>query len=94
MNKIPGIHTIESCYGHDQRQFRIWFKSDSLEHLPRLLYYFDECHNGFPGWSVAVSTDCAMSPVTFKVSGPVGSIACQQANSIAELLETEAKKIR
>ena len=41
MNRLPGIQTIESCCGHGKHQYRIWFWADSLEALPRLLYWVD-----------------------------------------------------
>ena len=25
INKIPGLRTIESCCGHDEREYRIWW---------------------------------------------------------------------
>lgn len=72
MNKLEGITTIESCSGHNERPFHIWFWADSLEDLPALLYWFDVCHSGVKGWRVFVRTDCSMAPVTFCVEGPVG----------------------
>ena len=55
---------MESCCGHGEHPFRIWFKVKSLENLPILLYYCDSCHVGF-NWDCTVQTDCGMSPVTF-----------------------------
>lgn len=84
MNLIPGIRTYESCCGHGQSPFWIWFDVKSLDHLPNLLYWFDPCHCGFHGWRVIVGTDCAKSPVHFYVEGPVG--AFKEANEIARLI--------
>jgi hypothetical protein len=53
MNGLPGIKTIESCCGHGEKPFRIWFMADKLESLPRLLYWFDSCHSGCD-WPVEV----------------------------------------
>ena len=89
MNKFPGIKTIESCCGHGKRPYRIWFDIGALEDLPRLLYYFDECHCGFYNWKIVVITDCAMSPAHFKVEGPVGEEAYKESEHIADLLEEE-----
>jgi hypothetical protein len=89
MNKVPGIRTIESCCGHGERPYRIWFKSKNLKSLPLLLYWFDRCHVGYPGWNVSVSTDCAMSPVTFMVEGPIG--AYSESDDIAKSLEENLK---
>ena len=41
MNRWPGIRTVESCSGHTERPFRIWFDVDNLGDLPHLLYWFD-----------------------------------------------------
>jgi len=29
MNKLPGIETVESCCGHGESPYRIWFKMDT-----------------------------------------------------------------
>jgi len=73
MNKFPGIETIESCCGHGERPLKIWFVADDLDVLPPLLYWTDVCHTGCGGWCVMVETDCAMSPVVFRLEGPVGA---------------------
>ena len=72
MNALPGIQTFESCCGHGERPFCIWFQAETLEALPKCLYYFDRCHSGVSGWCVTARTDCGMSPVSFMVEGPVG----------------------
>jgi len=90
MNVVPGIQTIESCCGHGKTPYRIWFVADDLESLPRLLYYFDPCHSGCPGWSVSVKTDCVMSPVTFKVEGPTGELAHANSLHIAHLIMNDS----
>ena len=82
LNRLPGIQTIESCCGHGERPFLIFFIADSLESLPAALYYFDVCHCGFGGWRVVAITDCGMNPVKFMVEGPIG--AYDQAADIAE----------
>lgn len=87
MNMVPGIFTIESCCGHGEYPFRIWFKTDTLDAMPPLLYWFDSCHCGLRGWSVVATTDCAMSPVAFLVEGPVG--AYEEADKIAALIRED-----
>jgi len=84
MNRVPGIQTIESCCGHGKDPFRVWFVATSLDRLPDLLYWFDGCHSGFYDWKVTVATDCAKSPVHFKVEGPAGAFS--EADSIAALI--------
>ena len=90
MNLIPGIHTVESCCGHGKAPFRIWFEADELKNLPDLLYWFDGCHCGFYGWKTYVKTDCAFSPVMFKVEGPAGQQGYDEAKAIAKLLSEHA----
>lgn len=87
MNLVPGIRTIESCCGHGDYPFRIWFVTDSLEALPALLYWFDSCHCGCRDWRVIAKTDCGMSPVTFLVEGPVG--AYEDADRIAAYIRDD-----
>ncbi len=70
MNECPGITTFESCWGHFKEPYRIFFQAESLEDLAIICYCVAACHCGYPGWSVIVRTDCAMSPVTFIVQGP------------------------
>lgn len=64
INDIPGLRTVESCCGHGERTYKIWFKAETLEWLPSLLYFCDSCHVGF-NWKCLATTDCGMSPVTF-----------------------------
>lgn len=85
MNAMPGIKTTESCCGHGRRGISIWFRFDSLESLPALLYWFDSCHSGVDGWWCDVTTDCGMGPPTFAVhSTSKGEAAYEQSKRIAE----------
>jgi len=86
INLMPGIETVESCCGHGKGPFHIWFITDNLEDLPPLLYWFDGCHCGFYGWQVIVTTDCAMSPVSFLIEGTIGEQSYTEADEIAELI--------
>ncbi len=85
LNKLQGIKTVSSCCGHGKNEFLIWFRADSLENLPRLLYWFDSCHCGFYHWRIIAKTDCGMSPVSFMIEGPVG--AYNEAEEIAKLID-------
>ncbi len=84
MNRFDGIQTSESCCGHGERPFHIWFVATEIDVLPPLLYYFATCHSGVPGWSVQAETDCGMSPVHFMVEGPTSDYA--GAGRIAECM--------
>jgi hypothetical protein len=96
LNGFPGIKTHDSCCGHGKQPFRIWFKAEDLECLPRMLYYTDGCHCGYYTWRVTVTTDCGMSPVHFCLEGPVGDEAYAQSKKIALFMmeELNAKEWR
>ena len=86
VNLLLGIETCESCCGHGEHEFRIWFEAEDLEDLPSLLYWLDSCHCGFRGWLVIATTDCAMRPVIFLIEGPIGEQAYTEADEIAGLI--------
>ena len=92
MNLIHGIHTFESCCGHGNSEYHIWFVADTLKALPNLLYWLDCCHSGCTGWRVIAQTDCGRSPVTFMVEGTVGEQAYREADEMAALIEKDNKK--
>lgn len=39
MNRFPGIKTHDSCCGHGEKPFSVWFTATSLTVLPPLLYF-------------------------------------------------------
>ena len=87
MNKFPGIRTFESCAGHGDKEPAIWFQPDSIEDLPRLLYWFDRCHSGCR-WDVFIYTDCCADHVTWMLQARVmGEEAYQEADKIASYME-------
>ena len=90
INSIDGLETIQSCCGHGEKPFRIWFRCKDLNCLPKLLYFIDRCHVSLgKSWKCFATTDCAMSPVIFVLeSSIIGEVANQEANLIAkEILE-------
>lgn len=91
INKINGLQTTSCCCGHDKCVSRIFFRVKNLEELPILLYYIDPYHVGFRWWC-KVSTDCAMSPVSFYIeSEALGEQAKIQALIIAKEIFTHLK---
>ena len=41
INKVPGIETVESCFGHNKMHCMIWCKAQSIEALNNFIYdYF------------------------------------------------------
>lgn len=93
MNLLPGITTTESCCGHGEHPFRIWFTLADLQALPPLLYYLAACHSGIYGWRCEVTTDCGMGPASFYVtSTEKGEEAYQEAGVIADLLRKHVEE--
>jgi len=83
INMIPGLRTFESCCGHGNQPFRIWFAVEDIDNLPKLLYFCDSCHVGF-NWDCIVTTDCGMSPVHFRIeSRSKGEEAYEEAKTIS-----------
>ena len=98
INKIPGLRTIESCCGHGEREYRIWFVVEFPQFFPILLYYIDPCHVGFR-WPVTVQTDCAMSPMTYCLQSiDKGKVAYKQAKIITteinKFIKTELQRFK
>jgi hypothetical protein len=88
LNLFSGVRTISSCCGHGRDTFSIWFVVEDLESLPPILYHIDGCHSGVYGWAVEVTTDCAMSPVKFRLdSTSRGEQAYSEAQQIAKFIE-------
>lgn len=84
INAIPGLQTTESCCGHGESLFRIWFTVTDPKEFSVLLYYLVPCHVGFL-WNCYAKTDCGMSPVSYYIESQVkGEEAYEQANKIAE----------
>ncbi len=94
INRIPNIHTIESCCGHGKELYRVWFKCDTLDFLPILLYYIVPCHTGFIHWDCFVKTDCVMQYPTFCLqSQDMGQIAYDESEEIADLINGYFDKV-
>ena len=90
MNRFEGIETYESCCGHGNDNFCIWFSAESLKVLPALLYWFSPCHSGVYGWKVCATTDCACSPATFRAeSERMGDEAYGESNLIAKYMNED-----
>jgi hypothetical protein len=86
VNRIPGLRTTESCCGHGEHPFRVFFSIQNLQDLAPLLFYIDSCHIGF-NWNCKSRTDCAMQPAYFFLESEVmGQKAYDQANEIADAI--------
>lgn len=43
LNKLDGIYTVESCFGHGKDPCQIWFKVKNFESLNSFAFYFLDC---------------------------------------------------
>jgi hypothetical protein len=86
LNGLDGITTVESCCGHGNTPFLIWFTADNVDDVAPVCFFADDCHTECPDWSVTVTTDCAMSPVKYLLEGPKGELGYAAAGIMAELI--------
>ena len=85
LNNIVGVRTYESCCGHGKEPFRVWFRVKSLKPLPKIAYWCNPCHCSAGMWQLIATTDCAMSPIRFRIeSKDVGEVAYRQAADMAQ----------
>jgi len=68
LNSIPGIKTFESCCGHGEAPFRIWFTAEKIEDL--LVPIIST--NTTPGYSIIIEFTESPLKVIFLLEGPVG----------------------
>jgi len=91
MNRLPGICTTESCSGHGEGPMRIWFKTDNLDALSRMIFWLDPRFNSGIDWHVEVRTKAPSPGVIFKLeSKAVGERAYIEADKLTALLNREA----
>lgn len=86
INRLPHLITVDSCCGHVQHGFWIFFQAHRLQALVPLCYWVDVCHCGQKGWRVVATTDCGMSPVSFLLEGPSGEEGYKGAEVIADCI--------
>ena len=72
LNQIWRVDTTESCCGHGEHPFRIFFRTTSFKSLALVCYVADSCHSGAVGWKVEAITDCGMAKNRFVLEGPTG----------------------
>lgn len=72
LNSLPGISTFESCCGHGELPFRIWFHADTLEALIIPTISFNKFYGNKIGWRIEVCHSEHPLKVNFMVEGPVG----------------------
>ena len=89
MNLIEGIETTESCCGHGDTPFRIWFDVKDIRALYPIVRSIDPRYSGrwMERWSCeVVSTDIPNNAVVFALRGEVGSDTYDEANHIADFI--------
>ncbi|KKL56769.1 hypothetical protein LCGC14_2242080 [marine sediment metagenome] len=91
LNTLNGITTQESCCGHGDDPFRIWFVSDTIESLASLMEILAKTgkHNVTSPWTVTViieywSHKRRAHPVVLLLEGPVGGY--KEAEDVATLI--------
>ena len=84
INAIPWLHTTESCCGHGDGPFCVWFEVDDLKYLPALIGCIGPKNSGF-NWTVTVQSFAIPDPLAWRLcSESVGEQAYREANAIAE----------
>ena len=89
INSIPGLKTIESCCGHNENSFNIWFyirDEQKVHNLNLIGRVFDQRYGGISGWSCTlVNGDIPNHAITFLISSGsiVGELAYEQSLQIA-----------
>ena len=71
LNKVPGIHTTESCCGHGKQNFVVFFSALTLESLRPILAELDS-GNRWP-WDVKAYRWSGSGTIGFCLEGPVGT---------------------
>ena len=87
LNQISGVHTIESCCGHGDGPFHIWFRCQDVDILRHIAYWLDGCHSGNYNWTLEVTTDCGKQPVKFLIVGHHHRNAIKEAEHIANCIK-------
>lgn len=89
LNKLPGIETYESCSGHGEAPFRIWFNVNDFDNrslllLSRLMscnYYLFNLQ----GWSIKLDHKDINPQMSFLLEGP--AIPSCNADELAKKIE-------
>src|SRR5437867_4299076 len=101
INTLPGLETVQSCYGHEKFPMRIFFAfkgksmNRSLESLGMLHYsirHYDnkDCH--LKRWRIEAQSDCAAMPAYFMIESiTTGIEAYKDSLKIAKMLKNANK---
>ena len=97
LNRMKGVRTFESCCGHGNRVFVIWFTVSSMITLGRLAFGLYGSHSSHEAsWTIWVDqpTDgrTDFQPTFCFQSQSFGKAAYKQVNEIAEMLEDWIKR--
>jgi len=88
INEIPGICTVESCCGHGESVYQIFFFVTSLTNLSLLL----SCIHYKYDWAVYVNAVYFGGGVTFYLEGPIGDF--ETAERIAREIRREKMAVQ
>lgn len=91
LNLLPGIKTSESCCGHGEYPFRIWFLCESTQALRPLVESLPDC---FPHWSVMAGWASGSCNVYFVLEGPRlrNAVGSDDVNQLAHFLGEQSTK--
>lgn len=81
LNKVPGIMTTSSCFGHGKADCRIYFMIDSIKHLNEFLWagchrWFSIMHHDFKTWTLEMDncdTDVKSDVLSLLLYHPPGA---------------------
>lgn len=88
LNKVEGITTIESCYGHGVQPCRIWFKCNRIEDLHKFMF---NCLNAFTKWRVLIDNADVSRNIDFIYCLESDASDRQLVDLIVRNLETSIK---
>jgi hypothetical protein len=95
LNRLPGIYTYESCCGHGQRPYWIWFRmnEDGIAGLSLLAELLCSRHVDF-GFEVKLTFNMTFSKLAFLLeSKNIGSEAFQNAERLAEAINARIESL-
>src|SRR5574337_2080209 len=86
INRIPGLHTTESCCGHGKERFRIFLDIENLNVLSKLLFWCYPRHIGFR-WNCMIEAYDRNKICIWIESESLGEVAYREAETIAKALQ-------
>jgi hypothetical protein len=86
LNAIPGIKTFESCCGHGETMYHIWFTAKNVKALCSPTMGCSQNYCGHFGWHIEVDHVESPNKAIFLLEGPIGEEAYAAAGDIAKTI--------